>query len=130
MEPSLRIKSLIKKTISAKRFLSLEQAKIITRVYSENENSPLPLKRALALAASLKEIPISIDPEEIIVGNRTPDVRAGVVFPEAGISWLMDEMNSLPLRQQDPFNVKKEDKIAFLGEIAPYWKGKTLEDDI
>jgi len=130
VEPSLRIRSLINKTIIAERYLSLEQAKIITRIYKENEPAPVPLKRALALAASLKEIPISIDPEEMIVGNRTPDSRARVVFPEAGISWLLNEIDTLPHRQQDPFNVKEKDKIIFLEQIAPFWKGRTLEDDI
>ena len=125
-----RIKLLRYKTITAERYLSIEQARIITRVYRENEGLPVPVKRALALAASLNEINISIDPEEIIVGNRTSDIRAGVVFPEAGISWLLEEIETLPYRQQDPFKVKEEDKIAFIDEIAPYWKGKTLEDDI
>jgi formate C-acetyltransferase len=130
VETDSRIRSLINKTITAERYLSLEQAKIITRIYSENEDSPVPVKRALALAAALNEISIFIDPEEIIIGNRTADIRAGVVFPEAGISWLLNEIETLPIRQQDPFNVKEEDKIAFKEEIAPFWKGKTLEDDI
>ncbi len=110
--------------------MSLVQAKIITRIYRENETSPVQIKRALALAASLKEIPVSIDPEELIVGNRTPDIRAGVVFPEAGVSWLLNELETLPQRKQDPFNVKQEDIISFRQEIAPFWKGRTLEDDI
>ena len=54
------------------------------------------MKRAKALAASLLEMPIAIDPEELIVGNRTPDIRAGVVFPEAGINWLVKEIDTLP----------------------------------
>ncbi|HLN56648.1 MAG TPA: formate C-acetyltransferase/glycerol dehydratase family glycyl radical enzyme [Bacteroidales bacterium] len=130
MEASLRINSLKTKTISAQRFLSVEQARIITRIYRENENAPVIMKRALSLAVSLRDIHISIDPEEIIVGNRTSEIRAGVVFPEAGISWLLREIDTLPSRPQDPFNVRDEDKAIFLQEIAPYWKGKTLEDDI
>jgi formate C-acetyltransferase len=128
--PGERILSLKRKTLSAERFLSLDQAKIITRVYRENEHLPVILKRAMALSCSLDEMPVSIDPEELIVGNRTPEIRAGVVFPEAGISWIKDELESLHKRPQDPFNVRSEDARYFLENIEPYWKGKTLEDNL
>jgi pyruvate formate-lyase/glycerol dehydratase family glycyl radical enzyme len=125
-----RIRSLKKKTLNTERFLSLEQAKIITKVYSQNHELPVILKRAKALAHSLFEMPIAIDPEELITGNRTPEIRAGVVFPEAGISWLLKEIDSLPLRLQDPFNVKQEDIRYFKEVIVPFWNEKTLEDNI
>lgn len=128
--PSERIISLRKKTLSAKRFLSLKQAKIITEVYRHNDDSPVIIKRAKSLAQALTEMPIAIDPEELIVGNRTPDIRAGVVFPEAGINWVAKEIETLPQRPQDPFNVRKEDIDYFKSTIAPFWYGKTLEDDI
>ena len=127
---SERISSLKNKTLFAARYLSIEQARIITNVYKQNENLPVILKRARALEESLSEMPISIDPEEYIVGNRTPDVRAGVVFPEAGINWLKNELNTLPDRPQDPFKIKPADKAYFTEIIEPFWHGKTLEDDI
>jgi formate C-acetyltransferase len=130
LKPSDRILSLKKKTLDSKRYLSIEQAKIITQVYQQNEDLPAILKRSFALAESLSEIPINIDPEELIVGNRTPDIRAGVVFPEAGINWLVNEIETLPFRPQDPFNVKQNDVSYFKEKIEPYWCGKTLEDDI
>ncbi len=125
-----RIKSLKERTFSEKRFLSIDQARIITRIYKENEGLPVNLKRAIALSHSLYEIPITIDTDEIIVGNRTPGIRSGVVFPEAGITWLTKEIDSLPTRPQDQFSVKKEDIAYFREIIEPYWRGKTLEDNI
>jgi pyruvate-formate lyase len=130
LKPSPRILSLKNKTLNSERYLSIEQSKIITRIYQENESLPVIVKRAKALAASLSEMPIAIDSEELIVGNRTPDIRAGVVFPEAGINWLMKETDTLPGRPQDPFNVRYEDAVYFREVIEPYWRGKTLEDDI
>lgn len=130
INPSQRIQSLRNKTMSADRYLSIEQAKLITLSYQQNENLPVVLKRAEALAKSLSEIPVAIDPEELIVGNRTPDSRAGVVFPEAGINWLVNEIETLPCRPQDPFKVKPDDIVYFKEVIVPFWKGKTLEDDI
>ena len=130
LKPTPRILSLRNKTLSSPRYLSIAQAKIITRIYQENESLPVNIKRAKALAASLLEMPIAIDPEELIVGNRTPDNRAGVVFPEAGINWLLKEIDSLHERPQDPFNVRKEDAFYFREKIEPFWRGKTLEDNI
>ena len=125
-----RIISLKYKTLSAVRYLSIEQAKIITRIFQENEDLPVIMKRAEALAHALTEMPIAIDPEELIVGNRTPDIRAGVVFPEAGINWLKNELETLPYRPQDPFKVRQADEVYFQEIIEPFWRGKTLEDDI
>lgn len=130
LQMTARIKSLREKTISEKRFLSVEQALIITRVYKENPDDPVIIKKAKALAASLREMPVRIDPEEIIVGNRTPGIRAGVVFPEAGISWLTNEIETLDSRPQDPFFVREEDIVHFRKDIEPFWKGLTLEDAI
>jgi len=130
LKPTDRILSLRKKTMGAARYLSTEQAKLITAVYQENENLPVILKRAKALARSLSEMSISIDPEELIVGNRTSGIRAGVVFPEAGLSWLVNEIETLPKRPQDPFQVHQEDIVCFKEYLEPFWKGKTLENDI
>ena len=90
----------------------------------QNEGKPVNLKRAEALAASLREIPVIIDPEELVAGNRTPGIRAGVVFPEAGISWLSNEIETLPTRPQDQFEVRKEDISYFNEIIVPYWRGE------
>ena len=70
-----RIEILLKKMQAQPRFASIEQALIITRCYQENEGLPRILQRSLALKAALGEIEIAIEPEELIVGNRTAGVR-------------------------------------------------------
>jgi pyruvate formate-lyase/glycerol dehydratase family glycyl radical enzyme len=129
-KPTARILSLRNKTMSAVRYVSIEQAAIITDTYRVSENKPVIIVRAESLARSLREIHITIDPEELIVGNRTSEIRAGVVFPEAGINWLEKELETLPERPQDPFEIKNEDVAYFREVIKPFWKGKSLEDDI
>ena len=130
LECTDRIRRLKENMLSEKRFLSLEQAEIITECYLENENEPIPVKRALSLSESLNRMSVRIDPLELIVGNRTPGVRGGVVFPEAGSSWVNTEIEELPVREQDRFNVRPEDIEKFRNKIYPYWKGKCLEDVI
>ena len=123
-----RIETLLDKMRAQKRYASIEQARIVTRSYQQNEDAPRILQRALALKAALMEIEIAIEPEERIVGNRTAGVRYGVVFPESGSNWVDREFESLPTRPQDRFGVRAEDIEIFRREIHPYWQGKSLED--
>jgi len=130
LELTSRIEKLKMNMLDEPRFMSLEQARIITESYKENENDSKALQRAKSLAASLTQISIKIDPLEFIVGNRTSGVRGGVVFPEAGSSWINEEIETLPTRPQDRFNVNREDIIEFKESIYPFWQGKCLEDVI
>ncbi len=123
-----RISALKEKMLSEPRYMSLEQAKLITEAYAENEGKPVIIKRALALKKALESLEITIEDEELIVGNRTRGVRGGVVFPESGISWLDKEIETLPSRPQDRFDVREEDTREFREKIMPFWKGNSLED--
>lgn len=125
-----RISRLKKKLSEEKRFVSIDQARIITRIFKETEGEPRAIQRAKSFRACCNELPLAIDLDELIVGNRTHGRRAGVIFPEAGISWLEKEIKNLPYRDQDRFEVAKEDVDLFYHEIVPFWKGKTLEDSI
>ena len=127
---SERTRHLRNTVLTEERFISIEQARLITQAYKQNEGKARILQRAKSLATSLNRITIRIDPEELIVGNRTPGIRNGVVFPEAGIEWINDEIENFPTRQQDRFSVRTEDVEEFRKEIYPFWKGKGLRDKI
>lgn len=128
LQQTQRIKTLKEKMLAQPRYASIEQAMIITKTYKENEDKPVILKRALSLYNALTQLEIGIEPEEMIVGNRTKGVRYGVVFPEAGSSWIEEEIETLPTRPQDRFLVRPEDIQTFREVIYPYWKGKCMED--
>ena len=123
-----RIKDLKDKMLSEPRYASIEQALIITKTYQENEDDPKIIQRAKSLKAALEQMEIRVEPEELIVGNRTAGVRYGVVFPESGSTWVDKEFETLPTRPQDRFNVHQEDIETFRKVIKPYWEGKSLED--
>jgi formate C-acetyltransferase len=129
-KPAWRIQALKDRMLLEPRYLSIEQALIITDVYQTHEEDSAARKRALSLAEAMHRLEIRIDPDELIVGNRTTGVRAGVVFPEAGISWIDRELDTMATRPQDKFNVRPEDAAAFRERILPYWQGKTLEDTL
>lgn len=123
-----RIETLKNRMLSVPRFASIEQARIITDTYKEHEDEPRIMQRAYSLKNCLEKINISVEPEELIVGNRTAGVRYGVVFPESGSTWVDKEFETLPTRPQDQFNVREEDIQYFREVIYPYWQGKSLED--
>lgn len=130
LEQTPRITLLKEKMLNEPRYVSIEQARIITRIYQENESLSIPKKRALSLKAALEELEIGVEKEELIVGNRTKGVRYGVVFPESGCSWVNKEFETLPTRPQDKFRIKKEDVKEFKDIIYPYWQDRSLEDVI
>lgn len=131
IEISERIRKLKEKVLAEPRYISTEQACIITDVYQENEDVSVPLKRALSFAASVDNIEIKIYPEEDIVGNRTAGSKAGVIFPESGTAWLREELDTLETRDQDRFSVYGRDYDICRKVIEPYWDDKdTLENVI
>ena len=117
-----RIERLKKQLLEEPRYLSLEQALLITESYKKDQGKPRIIQRANALCRTLENISIRIDEDELIVGNRTVGMRGGVVSPEAGISWLEREIDTLDTRPQDPFHVREEDKKQFKEFFAMYQK--------
>lgn len=125
-----RIKTLKQEMLAEPRYATIEQARIITKSYQQTEGQPRCIQRAMALKAALEQMTIRIEPDERIVGNRTPGVRGGVVFPETGASWVAKEFDSLPTRPQDRFLIRQEEVEEFRNQILPYWKGRSLEDQV
>ena len=64
-----RIETLKNRMLSLPRYASIEQAKIITDTYKEHEGEPRIMQRAYSLKNALEKINISVEPEELIVGN-------------------------------------------------------------
>jgi formate C-acetyltransferase len=130
LKSSQRVMTLKQRMLDEPRYLSVEQASIVTAYYRQHPNKPRNIQRAESLAETMRSIQIRIDPLELIIGNRTAGVRAGVVSPEAGISWVDAEITNLPNRPQDKFNVRPADIETFRCDILPFWQGKSLEDKV
>jgi pyruvate formate-lyase/glycerol dehydratase family glycyl radical enzyme len=127
VEVSERMAALREKVIRMKPSVCTERAKFYTQAYSENEDKPVIIKRALALEKTLKGMTIFIDEGELIVGNQSSQHRAAPIFPEYAVDWLPAEMNELDKRPGDSFYITETHKKELV-EIAAWWKGKTLYD--
>jgi formate C-acetyltransferase len=110
------------------REIDLVRARLTTESYRQTEGEPMSLRRARMLLHLVRNMPITIHPDEVIVGNRSLKPRMGVIAPEGAVNWVDEELDVLPTRPQDPFNIAPEQIKELREEIFPYWRGKTLED--
>jgi len=127
VEVSKRMSALREKVINMKPSVCTERALFYTQAYSENEDKPVIIKRALALKKTLNGMTIFIDEGELIVGNQSSQHRAAPIFPEYAVDWLPAEMNELDKRPGDAFYITETHKKDLV-RIAAWWKGKTLYD--
>lgn len=122
-----RIQNLKAEIVNAQLSVSAQRAVIVTQAYREAEGLPIETVRARAVGKVLRELPVWISPDELILGHPTEYWRAAPIFPEMHISWLAEEIESLDRREYHPFAISPETKQALYG-ILPYWQGKTLCD--
>jgi formate C-acetyltransferase len=124
---SLRMR---RRLLENQREIDLVRARLTTESYRQTEGEPMPIRRARMLLHLARFSPIAIHPDEILVGNRTLLPRMGVIAPEGAVDWIDRELDTLPTRPQDPFNITPEQIRELREEIFPYWRGKTLEDTV
>jgi formate C-acetyltransferase len=107
--------------------LTSERAKLITESYKETQMEPIIIRRAKALRKILSEMTIYIKPWELIAGNLGPEPVSAPIFPEGGVDFILDELDTYETREGDKFDVSETVKNE-LREILPWWNGKTLKD--
>ena len=119
----------IKESLFARpRQISLERALLYRESYQQTEGQSPVMRRARAFAHVLERHQIVIDGDDLLVGNRTPTPRAGVLSPEMSPYWIMDELDAFPVRPQDTFEVSEEDKRTYREVLYPFWAGRSLND--
>ena len=124
---SARITKLVDHLYEKMPVIESARARLLTESYRETEGQPVITRRAKAFAHILKNIPIIIRENELIVGSSTLAPRGCQTYPEFSYQWLEDELDTVETRSADPFYIAEETK-AELREIHKYWKGKTTSE--
>lgn len=129
--PFPRVNRFTQKVLQTEFTVDHHRACLVTEAYQNNEHEPQIVKCALALAAVLGKVKISIVEDELIVGEMAAPMKCAPIFPEHSINWLLDEMNNHPLekRLHDEYYISRLSKKKLLS-IAPYWKGKSIDEVI
>lgn len=122
-----RITKLIDHLFATKPQIECERAVLLTESYKETEHLPMILRRSRAFRHILENIPITIRPDELIVGSATKMPRSCQTFPEFSFEWLEEEFDTIETRAADPFIISNETKER-LSTANQYWKGKTSSD--
>ncbi len=103
------------------------RAVLLTESYRQTEGEPMILRRAKAFEHILKNIPIIIREEELIVGSSTIAPRGCQTYPEFSYEWLEAEFDTVAARTADPFYISEQTKKD-LREAHKYWKGRTTSE--
>ncbi len=126
-ERSPRIPRLMEHLFATMPEVEADRGVLITESYKATEGEPIITRRAKAFQHILENIPITIRPEELIVGSSTIHPRSCQVFPEYSFEWLESEFETLPTREADPFFISEDTKRK-LSEAYKYWKGRTTSE--
>ena len=126
-----RIRQLRQQSLDAVNRISPERARLITEFYKSQraQEASIPVQRALAFQYILENKKICIQPGELIVGERGPEPKARLTYPEICIHSPAD-LDILHSREKISFKVDDETRRLYREELFPYWKGRTIRDRI
>lgn len=122
-----RITRLVSHLFAKMPEIEAARAELITESYKETEGQCMMMRRALAFAHILENIPIIIRPDELVVGSSTIAPRGCQTYPEFSYEWLEAEFDTVEHRAADPFYISEETKKR-LKAADCYWKGKTTSE--
>ena len=124
---SERISRLVEHLYAKMPQIESSRAVLVTESYQQTEELPMVLRRAKAFAHILKNIPIVIREDELVVGSSTLAPRGCQTFPEFSYEWLEAEFETVANREADPFEISETAKKEIKAANA-YWKGKTTSE--
>ena len=117
----VRLKNMI---LHAKPYVESERAVLATEAYKENEQLPAIMRRAKVVEKIFNELPVTIRPDELIVGAVTINPRSTEICPEFSYDWVEKEFDTMAHRVADPFIIEKKTADE-LHQAFKYWPGKT-----
>ncbi len=129
-----RIQKLRNQSINAEPTLSVERAQLLTNFYQslespETQLHSIPITRALAFQYLLENKKVCINEGELIVGERGSAPGVTPTYPEICCHSLQD-LEILNSRQKIFFRVDKETKNLTEEVVIPYWKNKSIRNQI
>ena len=106
--------------------ITTHRARAITKIAKENPGMPKIILRAKCFRYCCETAPLVIQDDELIVGAPCGAPRAGAFSPDIAWKWMVDELDTIGTRPQDPFFISEEDKRIMKEELFPFWKESRL----
>ncbi|PWC32877.1 glycyl radical protein [Azospirillum sp. TSO35-2] len=126
-KPTDRVMRLKNQILNAVPHVEADRAVLVTEAYKETEGLPAILRRAKAAEKIFNNLPVTIRPDELIVGAITRNPRSTEICPEFSFDWVEKEFDTMATRVADPFEIPKETARA-LHDAFLYWPGRTTSD--
>ncbi len=123
-EPTERVKRLKRAIVDAIPYVESERAVLVTESYKETERLSPIMRRAKAAEKIFNNLPVTIHPDELIVGAITKNLRSTEICPEFSYDWVEKEFKTMGSRIADPFQIPEE-TAKELADAFKYWEGKT-----
>lgn len=123
-----RLQKLKDNYLTHKPTITTHRARAITKIAKENPGMPKIMLRAKCFRYCCETAPLVIQDNELIVGAPNGAPRAGAFSPDIAWRWMVDEIDTIGSRPQDPFYISEEDKKIMKEELFPYWEGKSVDE--
>ena len=104
--------------------LCTARLRIVTDFYQQNTQLTGPLKRAKMFRELCERLPVTVFPDEVIVGTQVTSYRASSLNPEfGGIGWFRRDWEAGVLldREHDRYLIDPED-IEYVLSIVDFWE--------
>ena len=108
--------------------ITTHRARAVTKITKENPGMPKIELRAKCFRYCCETAPLVIQDNELIVGAPNGAPRAGAFSPDIAWRWMVDEIDTIGSRPQDPFYISDEDKRVMRDELFPFWEGKSVDE--
>ncbi len=127
--PTLHPKNAAQKDrlLTAPHWLCMERARFYSEAHRETEGLHPSLRAAKAMQRVFAKMTVRIEPDELLVGNRSSKLIAPPIAPERGdftfvFQHLFDDLKKFGYR------IEPDDERVLFDELIPYWTGKTVRD--
>lgn len=125
-----RIRNLRKQSVETIPHIYMERAVLMTEAYEKYEGSvSIPELRALTMKEIFSRKTLTIEPGELIVGDKGKGPQSTPTFPELCCHTLED-MEVMNNRDLICFKVSDEDMRLQKEKIIPYWEKKSMRHKI
>lgn len=113
--------------LHAEHWLCMERARHYTDVHRETEGMHPSLRAARALERVFERMTVRIEPDELLVGNRSSKLIAPPIALERGDFTFVFEHLWGDLKRFG-YRIEPADERLLFDDLIPYWKGKTVRD--
>ena len=115
-----RIARIRKKYRTTKPKIDLARYKLVTEFYMENPDLTGILKRAYNLKNLFENMPTPVNEDELIVGYPGSTYRCSPLYPDNDLAWIKGELDTLPTRTIDPYDID-EDTKEYIRNTIDFW---------